>query len=192
MPKLMRLAQPISTERLVLRSLEASDASGPYLQWLQDGEVLRYLEARFYRHDTGSISAFVERANASADTLLLGIFLGGQGPHIGNIKLGPIEPNHALAAIGILIGARECHRRGYGTEAIEAVSRHGFALGLNKIVAGCYAPNEASRRAFLRAGFHVEAVRRRHARLGAQWVDVVELARFRDGSATTGLKEGLS
>ncbi len=176
----MRPAEPIFTPRLMLRSLDAGDAAGPYVGWLQDAEVTRYLEARFARHDAESTRAFVETCNADPGTLLLGLFLGAAGPHIGNIKLGPIDRNHGLAAIGIMLGAREQQGRGFGTEAIAAMSRHGFGLGLHKIVAGCYAPNEASRRAFLRAGYHVEAVRRRHARLDSDWVDVVELARFRD------------
>lgn len=179
----MRLAAPIVTERLALRSLDAGDADGPYVGWLRDAEVTRYLEARFARHDTDSTRAFIESCNADAGTLLLGMFLRPSGPHIGNVKLGPIDRNHGLAAIGIMLGARELQGRGLGTEAIAAVSHHAFGLGLHKLVAGCYAPNEASRRAFLRAGYHVESVRRRHARLDSVWVDVVELARFSDDPA---------
>jgi RimJ/RimL family protein N-acetyltransferase len=179
----MKLDRPaLSGPRLDLRPLDASHARGPYLGWMRDAEVLRHLEARFATHDEASLARFVAACNASADTLLLGLFLGAGGAHVGNIKLGPIDRHHGVAAIGILVGARAHWGRGLAREAIGLVADHALGpLGLGKLTAGCYATNVASRRAFERAGFAVEAVRRRHCRQDGAFVDVLELARFAPG-----------
>ncbi len=149
----MRLDQPHQTPRLLLRSLAASDATAAYLSWLEDPEINRYLESRFVKHTLASLASFIEHCNAGDTDLLLGICLH-DGRHIGNIKLGPINPQHRYASIGLLIGDRACWGKGYATEAITGISRVGFEhLGLEKLYAGCYAGNQGSARAFLNAGY---------------------------------------
>ena len=86
----MRLDSPLGGDAIVLRTLAPEDVTAGYLAWLHDADVNRYLEVRFA--PPGSIeelAAFVASANASDDTLLLGIFLRAARRHIGNIKLGP-------------------------------------------------------------------------------------------------------
>jgi [ribosomal protein S5]-alanine N-acetyltransferase len=185
----MKLDRPaLSGPRLDLRTLDASHARGPYLGWMRDALVLRHLEARFATHDEASLARFIAACNDSADTLLLGLFLRAGGApvgsaddsdHVGNIKLGPIDRHHGVAAIGILVGARDQWGKGLAQEAIGLLAGYAIeTLGLGKLTAGCYATNPGSRRAFEHAGFAVEAVRRRHCRQDGAYVDVLELARF--------------
>lgn len=42
----MRLADPMVTPRLILSTLEVDAAAGPYLSWLRDPAVTRFLEVR--------------------------------------------------------------------------------------------------------------------------------------------------
>jgi len=113
----------------------------------------------------GELLSFVEALNASADSLMLGIFLKDEGRHIGNIKLGPIQRHHRRADLGFLIGEREVWGRGYASEAIAAlVDFASRQLGLERITAGCYANNIGSQKALLKAGFSKEAT------LPAHWV----------------------
>lgn len=129
-----------------------------YLAWLRDPLVLRYLEARFHEHSLESLRQYIKQCNAATNVLLLGIRLKDGGQHIGNIKLGPIDRHHRRADIGLIIGERSQWGRGYATEAILCVARYAFdVLKLRKVVAGCYAENTASSRAFERANFLVEA-----------------------------------
>lgn len=176
----MLIDAPILAPRLLLRNLTAADAGPRYLAWLCDSESTRFLESRFAPVDSeGALLSFVEAANASADSLLLGIFLKDEQRHIGNVKLGPIQRHHRRADIGFLIGEREIWGRGYASEAIAAVvdfaSRH---LGLERITAGCYANNIGSQRALVKAGFSKEAT------LPAHWVC--------DGRRVDGLLYGLN
>ena len=174
---------PLRTPRLRLRTIEALDVEGPYATWFSDPLVTQYLETTGPQPPL-ALAAFIARCNASDREMLLGICRAEDGTHIGNIKLGPIVLRHGRAGIGIMIGDRASWGRGFAREAIAAVADFAFSrLGLEKLIAGCYAPNIGVRRAFAAAGFHEEATRRRHARLAdGNWVDVIELARFRNGA----------
>lgn len=178
----MMLPDPgsLSTKRLILRPLEADDTRGPYSGWMQDDIVTQFLESRFSPPDTAAIDTFVAQMNASTVNYLLGIFRREGMVHIGNVRLGPLDGHHARGVIGILIGDRGSWGQGFASEAINAVCDFAFDhLQIEKLSAGLYAPNDGSRRAFEKAGFHVEAVRKDHAILSGGRVDVIEMARFK-------------
>jgi len=164
----MIIASPLKTPRLILRSLDPDGVDERYVRWLNDPLVNRYLEVRLAHQDMASVRAFVRAANDSESSLLLGIYLdppGGLGPHIGNIKLGPIVWPHGRGDIDLVLGEASEWGKGYATEAIGAVTAYAHeVLGLFKVTAGLYADNGGSARAFLKAGFVQEA------RLKSHWV----------------------
>ena len=181
----MRLATPLRTRRLVLRTLTSADAVERYLAWMHDAETMRYLEARLAEHSLESLRRYIETCNAGSDQLLLGICLT-DGSHVGNIKLGPIDPYHQHAAIGLLIGERGQWGKGYATEAIAAMTGHAFReLGLEKLYAGCYASNIGSARAFLKAGWTEEGRNRAHWRSDGGREDNVQLGITRADSSAS-------
>lgn len=154
--------------------LTPEDVGAAYVGWLNDPEVNRYLESRFVPQDHASTVAFVAGALASAKDLLLGIRSVALGRHVGNIKLGPINREHGLGEIGIMIGDRDAWGKGIASRAIAMlrdIAAH--ELGLRRLTAGCYASNVGSRRAFERAGFAVEAVRPGHFLLDGEAEDLV-------------------
>ena len=166
----------IRADRVFLRELTPADCSAEYVAWLADPEVTQYLETRHMVHDQSRVREFVGRMAASADEFLFGIFLVDGGRHVGNIKVGPIRREHGLADVSLLLGAREVWGHGMATEAIGAVSRHAFtSLGVSKLGASMYAPNVGSRRAFLKAGYREEGLRRAHYELDGIRCDLVEL-----------------
>lgn len=178
----MRLAVPLRTKHLILRSLEVSHATGPYEGWMRDEDITRYLEVRFAPPDAAALELFIKRMNDSTDNLLLGLFPTGQPErHIGNIKLGPIDSRHAVAAIGVLIGAKDHWGRGLAGEAVAAVAELGFDdFGLERVEAGFYADNVASQHAFRRAGFVEEGRLISARRIGDMRTDEIVMARLRD------------
>jgi [ribosomal protein S5]-alanine N-acetyltransferase len=93
----------------------------------------------------------------------LAIILNDEDRHIGNIKIGPINQIHRFADIGLLIGERDCWGKGYATEALRLVTNYAFkTLNLHKLTAGCYDGNKGSEKAFIKAGFVVEGIRKKH------------------------------
>lgn len=163
------------TARLELRALSEGDVSPRYIAWLNDAEVVRFLETRHERQDEASVRRFVIDVTQRANEHLFGIFDAEHG-HVGNIKVGPVHPIHQLADVSLLLGERAVWGRGYATEAIAGVSALAFAeLGCAKLSASMYRQNIASRRAFLRAGYVEEGVRRDHYQLGDERADLIEL-----------------
>ncbi|MBS1963733.1 MAG: GNAT family N-acetyltransferase [Bdellovibrionales bacterium] len=95
------------------------------------------------------------------------------GKPAGSIDIRP-EEGGFRADIGLWIGV-PFHGRGLGTRAVRAIARYGFEnLGLAKIEGKIFVGNEASRRAFEKAGFRCEGTLRRCAmkrgRLVDEWV----------------------
>lgn len=161
---------------LRLRPLTLADVSERYVTWLNDPAVNRFLETRHRVQTLESVAAFVSEMTSRADARLFAICLSDGDRHIGNIKVGPIKPNHALADVSLFIGERDCWGKGYATEAIRLASRFAFEqMPVVKLAAGFYAENVASIRAFLKAGYREEGLRRRHYILDGKPSDIVEL-----------------
>lgn len=140
-----------------LRCLRSEEAGHKYLGWLHDREVNRYLEIRHsLPASMADLAQFVDSVNQSPDSILFGIFLQ-DGNHIGNIKIGPINRANRRAEVGLLLGDKGQWGRGYATRAIRLVSDFAFQdLGLVRLTAGCYQPNQGSFRAFMKAGYRHE------------------------------------
>jgi ribosomal-protein-alanine N-acetyltransferase len=147
-------------ERVGLRPLLPEDVGERYVAWMTDPEVTRFLESRFESHTQDSLRRYVEEIDGRADTLFFAIVELPGGRHVGNVKIGPIDPRHGTADLGILIGEKDCWGRGYAAEAIALATREAFArLGARKLTASCYGNNTGSARAFLRAGWQAEGTR---------------------------------
>ena len=153
----MRPERDMAGGRLVLKALSAEHAGGPYLSWLLDPQVTRFLEARFTQYDAERLRNYIAAENERTNAVLFGVFVRDDGRQIGTVKLSQIRMDHRNCDIGIMIGDRAAWGQGFGTEAIELASRYGFeTVGLHKILAGIYSDNEGSTRAFLKAGYALE------------------------------------
>ena len=146
----------LKSQRIVLRSLQASDINSTYLGWLNDPLVSQYLETRFVPQTLDSIQAYWESNRDNPLSPWFAICSRSDNLHIGNIKLGPINWIHRKADLGLFIGNRTFWGQGYATEAIALLRDWAFReLDLQKLNAGVYACNPASRRAFEKSGFEI-------------------------------------
>ncbi|GFK94856.1 Spermidine N(1)-acetyltransferase [Fundidesulfovibrio magnetotacticus] len=143
---------------IFLRGVELSDVGERYRGWLNDPRVNRFLESRFVPRSLENIRDFVQSMDGGETSILYAICLKEDGRHIGNIKLGPINHIHRFADVGLLIGEPDCWGKGIGSQAIGLVTDHAFLeLNLNKLLAGCYAGNVGSMKAFQKVGYRQEA-----------------------------------
>lgn len=135
-------------------------------------QVNRYLETRWQPQSLESIRAFVAEQLSSPRSYLFAILENASGRHVGNIRLGPINPHHLGADVSYFIGARSVWGRGYATEAVRLVLDLGFSrLGLQRILAGVYASNDVSQRVLEKAGLRPEGVWRRQLQGTGGWED---------------------
>jgi RimJ/RimL family protein N-acetyltransferase len=82
--------------------------------------------------------------------------------------------------MGLLIGERAYWGRGIATEVISLVSRYAFdELKLRKVTAGCYDTNRGAIKAFEKAGFVREGLRKKQYLCNGEYVDHVMLGLLR-------------
>ncbi len=169
----------IEGERIYLRRLRPTDVSENYLRWMNSAEIMRYLESRFRSYTMEDLTDFVRAMQDDPYNLFTGIFLKGSDRHIGNIKVGPINPYHRYAEMGLILGETDCWGKGYATEAIQILTDYAFEhVGLHRITAGAYADNGGSTKAFERAGYQIEGVFRNHWCVDGKYQDGVSLGRI--------------
>lgn len=165
-----------------LRPFMPTDIGPVYLSWLRDIDVVRYTDVNPTEQTVESVRAYVNSARHDPSTLFWAIHETGYG-HVGNLRMSGISARHARATVALLIGDKSRWGRNLARDALVAASTHAFhALGLRKICAGILTGNDASRRAFEKAGFHVEAILRAHAAFEGHFVDVLQMARFADAA----------
>lgn len=165
---------------VTLRPLRADDVTEAYVGWLNSPDVHRYLQTRATDHTIAGVRGWVESTRKHPGVHLFGIFERSDGRHIGNVKLAKLGP-HRLADVGILIGERSCWGKGYATSAIRQAADFAFnGAEFDKLSAEAYAENLGSIRAFEKAGFRVEGVRKKHFLLDGQLHDRIELGLCRE------------
>lgn len=165
---------------IYLRPIKIEDANSTYVNWLNDKEINQYLESRFVLATTENVKKFIENIIQTTDTFFFAIIDKITNEHIGNIKLGPVNTYHKRGDIGLLIGNKKYWGKGIGTEAIALISDFAFNnLNLDKIMAGCYANNIGSFKAFIKCGFVEEGLFKHHCiSATGEKVDVFMLAKY--------------
>jgi RimJ/RimL family protein N-acetyltransferase len=171
-----RVSDFLVGDRIYLREIRLSDVNETYHHWMNDPEVTRYTESRFFPNSMEALQKYVSRVSGDRQHVFLAIVLKKDDRHIGNIKLGSINWIHRFANVGLLIGEKDCWGQGYGTEAIRLVTEYAFrVLDLRRLTAGSYSNNISSFKAFLKAGWQQEGIRKRQYFSNGEYVDEILL-----------------
>jgi RimJ/RimL family protein N-acetyltransferase len=172
----------IEGERLYLRPVTLNDATETYVSWLNDEEIKQRLDSHYPVQTLDSVKDYIQKNSQDPKSLFLAIVLKDGDRHIGNIKLGPIDWHNKFSDLGIMIGDKDSWGKGYATEAERIISDYALdVLKLHKIICGSHADNPASLKAILRAGFHIEGIRKNQylSKDGKNgYVDVILIAKF--------------
>jgi len=103
-----------------------------------------------------------------------------EGRPVGHVGLLGVDAHHKRAELAISIGEKECWSRGYGTDAITTVLRHGFeALGLRRIDLHTDADNARGIRCYEKCGFVREGVMRERRLRNGEPLDMVVMGVLR-------------
>ncbi|MFH5836883.1 GNAT family N-acetyltransferase [Proteiniclasticum sp. C24MP] len=158
----------IETKRLLLRKLIASDAVR-IEKLAGDYDVAKTTLNIPHPYPEGSASDFIEsrhRAEEKKSIAAFAIVEKESQLFIGLINLNLSAP-HSRGELAYWIG-KDYWRKGYGTEAVEALIAYGFqVLHLHKIYAASFISNPGSWRVMEKAGLKYEGTLRQHvARLG--------------------------
>jgi RimJ/RimL family protein N-acetyltransferase len=154
----------ICSERVRLRAIEHEDVK-QYYAWVNDPEVTRSL-ALYLPMSNRDEEAWFERVthgDPNEKPFAIEVRDGDNWKLIGNCGVFGIDWVNSSAELGIMIGEKSAWNKGYGTEVMKLLLRHGFeTLNLNRVFLRVYADNLRGQRAYIKAGF-VEEGRMREA-----------------------------
>ncbi len=174
------VAWPVRTDRLTLRRATPADVEATWA-YRRLPEVGRWLSAA-----SPTVEEYRERVEEPGrlDRTLVAELMGVV---IGDVMIrvedawAQVEVKEQArgvqAELGWVLDPRH-QGQGYGTEVVHALLGLSFgALGLRRVTAGCYAPNEPSWRLMERVGMRRESHSIQEALTGSgEWVDVLGYA----------------
>jgi RimJ/RimL family protein N-acetyltransferase len=175
-----RMTEEIRTERLVLRSLRASDAERVHA-YRANPEV-----ARFQSWDTQSLDEVREfiasqsaLCSAEPGWYQLAIAERSTDRVIGDLGVHILESDPRQVELGFTL-APDAQGQGYATEAVRGILGHLFvALGKHRVIASTDPRNERSIALLRRVGFRLEAHHRDSLWFKGAWVDDLIFALLR-------------
>lgn len=161
-------------EQVRLRPLEERDLD-VLERWWSDPEWQVFQQQTVRPQPSGPSRDLFRRwsANGTGSDVGFSIEALEDGGLVGHVTLwGATLPSRA-ATLGVLIGPEHVGR-GLGTDAVRLVARYGFrVMGVHRIGLAVAAFNAGGRRAYEKAGFQVEGVRRDAVFLDGRFTDEV-------------------
>lgn len=171
----------INGEKIYLRGLSKNDLDGGYLGWLNDADVCQYNSHHIFPYYRENGEEYIRKTLRSRSNLVLAINLKENDLHIGNVSLQKIDYINRSAEFAILIGEKNCWRKGYSKEAAMLILTHGFKeLNLQRIYCGTSVDNIGMQRLAASLGMSKEGRRRNAIFKHGVYKDILEFGILRD------------
>ena len=168
-------------ERVRLRAVEREDLPR-FVAWLNDPEVrcnLLLYQPLSLAQEEEWFKGILER-DVDEQPLVIEIKNSKTWLPVGDIGLFDLNLHDRSAEVGILVGEKKFWGKGYGTEAMHLMLKHGFEdLNLNRIYLRVYETNPRGIRSYEKAGFVLEG-RMRQARFQeGKYIDMLLMSVLR-------------
>jgi RimJ/RimL family protein N-acetyltransferase len=171
----------MSGTKVVLTPARREDVPA-YLRWITDPELnvflLNYGQVFTLEQEYAWYDDVV--AKAGSRMVHMDIRLAGDQKLIGDCNLFDINHREGTAEVGILVGEKEYHSRGYGSEALYLLCRYGFdKLNLHTILLRHLSINARGDNAYRKIGFREvgcvrESIVRDRTRCDMVYMDLLE------------------
>jgi [ribosomal protein S5]-alanine N-acetyltransferase len=166
----------LESKKIFLTIIDEEDIPIKYLKWINDQSIIGQTESRYFPTSKNKLFKKVKEFNESPNTVFFSIIDKKTKDYIGNVKIGPINWIDRNAAIGRLIGEKDFHGKGYGTEVSKLILKYAFQiLNLNKIYSGAIESNKGSIKSNLKLGFKIEGELREHYYLNGSYKSLIQL-----------------
>jgi RimJ/RimL family protein N-acetyltransferase len=147
-------------------------------RWRQDRDLVDGLgaPARYITEEVDH-AWFDEYLRRRGVDVRCAILLDREAEPIGLVSLTGVDPVHRRGEFHLLIGRRDLHGRGFGTEATKHMLRHAFNdLNLHRVYLSVLSSNAAAIRVYEKAGFRREGTAREAAYKRGRYEDLMQLA----------------
>jgi RimJ/RimL family protein N-acetyltransferase len=173
----MRLAHPLTTERLVIRPLTTDDLDRHHLLF-SDPDVVRYLYFGPFDRD-GAYEHLARRAMVDlpgeGEWVNFGVEVKGEGLLIGELAMGFISASHEHYEVGYVFDPVYAGR-GYATEGAAIIVDLAFSLGAHRVSGRLDARNAPSARVLEKLGMRPEAHFLENEFVKGEWTDELAYA----------------
>ncbi len=161
-------------KRIRLRGIEKNDVPKFY-EWINDPEVNAGLAVYLpmSMHDEEQWFEQIAQRDQEEKPMVIEIREGDGWKMIGNCGFFHVEWTHRAAELGIMIGEKSSWNKGYGTETMQLLLKHGFeTLNLNRICLRVYSSNPRAIRTYEKAGFILEGTLRQAVYKNGKYANV--------------------
>ena len=148
----------IEGEQLYIKKIMVSEITERVMDWFNDEQLMKYYTNSRRQITKESLLSAIEDGEKKGNQFTFGIYHTGDNVLIGSLKLGPINFNHKTSDLVALIGDRNYLGKGLAPIAIAIGNNLAFDIfDIRKLYGGMYESNVPSIKAYLRAGWLVEA-----------------------------------
>jgi len=164
---------PIIGKKVILEKFTERHLTSEYVGWLNNKDIVRFSNQRFYRHTLASCQQYLSSFDGS-DNLFLAIlvddvFVGTMTAYIRNV--------HQIADMGIML-SQQVWGQGIGLDAWQTLMDYLLKRGIRKVTGGTLRCNVAMHKIMLRAGMVPDGVRVDQELVAGCAVDVLYFAKF--------------
>ena len=150
------------------------DIQDDYLRWINDREIIDYLETSHFPKSRQDLINYVRNINNNPNYAFFAVIQKSKNKYIGNAKLGPIDWINRTAVYGRIIGEKSEQSKGYGKEIAKLLLHYAFIiLNLNKVTAGAVADNIASIKSNEKIGLEIEGNLKEQIYQNGQYKDTI-------------------
>lgn len=168
-------------KRIRLRHVEQADLPR-FVEWLNDPEVRQGLAMYLPLSQVEEEAWFEKMLKRSPDEQPLAIEVQARDgwEMVGNCGFFELDWRNRNAELGVVIGDKSYWNRGYGTDVMRLLLRHGFAtLNLHRIYLRVFEDNRRAIRAYEKAGFVHEGRQRQAEFRDGRYLDVLMMSVLR-------------
>lgn len=144
-------------DRIYLKEINLNDLDQTVMEWFNDNELMKYYTNSRNKITKENLVASIEEGKRAGNLFTFGIYSNALNNLIGTIKIGPINLNHKISDLVVLIGDRNYLGKGLSVDAIRLGNQIAFEkFNIRKLYGGMYESNIASIKAYTRAGWIIE------------------------------------
>lgn len=167
----------MTASQIRLRPLETEDSKDFYL-WANDRDVTQFsLSSYAYPQSQSDIVKWLSTINNNAKTISFGICCQETGNLVGYAGISSISVLNRSGEYFILIGNKQYWGKGIATEVTKLITEYGFkTLGLHRIELTAFVTNQSAIRAYEKAGYQHEGIKRQSGYRNGQFIDKVQMA----------------